>query len=111
VGSDALAPEVVNIIDSSSENKVFGPIQTANGFEIIKVDDRRFDLPNPADISKAEEQAYNRWLSSRAESNFVASLGDVWRDAIPNDPLPRQVAPYLAEEYLGLPTLTPTPSN
>jgi hypothetical protein len=38
----------------------------------------------------------------------VTALSDAWHAAIPDDPLPRQVAPFMIEENFGLPTPGPT---
>lgn len=102
VEPDALAPEVAQAVEASDHNGIFGPIQTANGYEIVRVEDRKFEIPDPAEISQAEAQAFSRWLNTRAGSNFVISLSNLWQTETPTDPQPRDVAPYLDEAWLGL---------
>jgi parvulin-like peptidyl-prolyl isomerase len=104
---NTLAPEIAQKLKSSDISGLIGPFNTAQGFEILSVDDRRVNVPGPGDLEKAEDQAYVDWQSKKASSSFVATLSDAWKNAIPTDPLPRDVSPLMREENFGLPTPRP----
>jgi parvulin-like peptidyl-prolyl isomerase len=103
-----LAPEVAAVLQASKDNGLFGPIQTANGFELISLEDRKINIPKPADLDKERSQLFTQWQVRKAESDFVTVLNDSWKQAIPTDPLPRDVSPLMIEENFGLPTPQPT---
>src|SRR5262249_8663372 len=86
---------------------LFGPIQTKSGFYLILVTDRRVNVPKPEDVDKLRNQAFNDWQAQKASSSYVSALSDVWKTAIPGDPLPRDVSPLMREENFGLPTPNP----
>lgn len=103
----SLGDEVAQAINGKA-NGLYGPIATGRGFEVIQVDDRKVNLPKPAEIDQAQSQAFSAWQTGKANSSYVAALNDVWQKAIPIDPLPRDVSPLMREENFGLPTLQPT---
>jgi parvulin-like peptidyl-prolyl isomerase len=108
VGLEMLPLEVARAIQATTANGLLGPIQTTAGFEIVRVEDRKVDIPKPADLDQAQNNAFTQWQNEQATSNRVTALSDSWHDAIPDDPLPRQVAPFMIEENFGLPTPGPT---
>jgi parvulin-like peptidyl-prolyl isomerase len=108
VSEHDLAPEVVRAIRASEQTGLFGPIETANGFEIVRVDERTLNVPDPSELEEAASRAFVDWQDEQVGSDRVQALSDAWRDAIPGDPLPRDVAPYLTEAFFGLPTPAPT---
>jgi parvulin-like peptidyl-prolyl isomerase len=108
-----LPDEVANAIQASSGYGLLGPIATKQGFEIIQYEDRKTNVPNLEQVGAAQTRAYNTWLSAKASSNDVVTLNQIWQQAIPADPLPRDVSPLMREERFGLPTAQPaaTPSK
>lgn len=108
VGVDVLSPELARLINASAENGLFGPVQTANGYEIALIENRKVDIPNPEELDRAAEQTFIKWQLEQVQSGTVVQVSEVWRNAIPTDPLPIQVAPFLTEASFGLPTLVPT---
>jgi parvulin-like peptidyl-prolyl isomerase len=108
VGERDLAPEVMRAIRATEDTGLFGPIETVDGFEIVRVDERTVDVPDPADLAEAASSAYVDWQDEQAAPERVRTLSDAWRDAMPADPLPRDVATYLTEEFFGMPTPAPT---
>ncbi|MCS6871733.1 MAG: peptidylprolyl isomerase [Anaerolineae bacterium] len=103
----ALPPEWARFLATNTENGLFGVLQTAAGYELILVEERRFNLPSPQEVERATEAAFRSWQARRLALDLT-TLSDAWRTAIPSDPLPRQVAPFLSEEAFGLPTPLPT---
>jgi parvulin-like peptidyl-prolyl isomerase len=108
VGLETLPLEVARAIQATTANGLLGPIQTSAGFEIVQVEDRQVNIPKPADLDQAQNNAFTQWQNEQAASNRVTVLSDSWHDSIPDDPLPRQVAPFMIEENFGLPTPGPT---
>jgi hypothetical protein len=108
-----LPDEVANAIQASSGYGLLGPIATKQGFEIIQYEDRKTNVPNLEQVGAAQTRAYNTWLSAKASSNDVVTLNQIWQQAIPADPLPRDVSPLMREERFGLQTAQPaaTPSK
>jgi hypothetical protein len=94
---------------ASAENGLYGVLRTAAGYELLLVEERRFNVPSPQELERAVESAFSAWQAERLAVDLTA-LSDAWRTAIPRDPLPRQVAPFLSEEAFGLPTPLPTPA-
>lgn len=117
VNAETLAPEVSRAVQSSKSNGLIGPIATSKGFEVIFIDDHKIKVPQPADLDQAKSIAFNTWQENKINSDFVMPLSDVWKNAIPADPLPRDVSPLMREENFGLPTpgptqtFTPTPAH
>ena len=109
VGPDAFSAEMARLVAASAGDGLFGPVAFEGGYEIVQVSERQVRLPNPQDLEQATDQAFSQWQIGRV-ARLVAALSDAWRDAIPEDPLPRDVAPFLREEFFGLPTPAPTPS-
>ncbi len=103
-----LSANAAQAIRATADKGLFGPFATAQGFEIVLVEDRKVNVPKPGDISDAEQKAFTAWQTETASSNYVAALNDVWKKAIPADPLPRDVSPLMREENFGLPTVAPT---
>jgi parvulin-like peptidyl-prolyl isomerase len=103
-----LSDEVASAIQASTGYGLIGPIATKQGFEVIHYEDRKTNVPNPEQVGAAQTRAYNTWLSARASSNFVVALNETWPQAIPADPLPRDVSPLMREERFGLPTAAQT---
>jgi hypothetical protein len=103
---------VVSVVQNA-EYGLLGPIETASGVYVVAYEDRKFDVPKPEDVERAQNSAFDAWQRRQMSSSLVAPLSDAWRKAIPADPLPREVAPFMREELLGLPTpnttTTPTP--
>ncbi len=109
VDINALPPEVAQVLQPHAEYGLLEPIATKQGYQVILYEDRKVEIPQPADVAKSEALAFSNWQTSRANSNYVAPLSDVWKEAIPADPLPRDVSPLMREENFGLPTPAPTP--
>ncbi len=107
IDPNSLPDQVVQAVMASTGNSLLGPIATRDGVEIIQIEDRKVNVPKPGDIADAETKAFTAWQTDRASSNEVAALSDVWKQAIPGDPLPRDVSPLMREENLGLPTVQP----
>lgn len=93
---------------SETGTGLYGVVQTALGYELVEVSERKLEIPQPSDFERAQDKAFADWQASQLASSRVQGLSDAWREAIPEDPLPRQVAPFLVEENFGLPTLIPT---
>jgi len=109
VDINALPPEVVPVIQPRADYGLLEPIATKQGYEVILYEDRKVDIPKPEDVARLQAVAFSNWQTNRANSNFVSPLSDVWKNAIPSDPLPRDVSPLMREENFGLPTPAPTP--
>ncbi|MFQ3536308.1 MAG: peptidylprolyl isomerase [Aggregatilineales bacterium] len=107
--ASALPPEWARLLATNTENGLYGVVRTAAGYELLSVEERRFNLPSPQEVERAVEAAFRDWQARRLASDLT-TLSDVWQSAIPTDPLPRQVAPFLSEEAFGLPTPLPTPA-
>ncbi len=105
--ASALPPEWARLLATQTENGLYGALQTAAGYELLLVEERRFNLPSPQELEKAVEAAFRAWQARRLAVDLT-TLSEGWRSAIPTDPLPRQVAPFLSEEAFGLPTPLPT---
>jgi parvulin-like peptidyl-prolyl isomerase len=99
----ALPPEWARFLAANTENGLYGPLRTAAGHELLLVEERRFSVPNPQELERAVEAAFSAWQAQRLAVDLTP-LSDAWQAAIPTDPLPRQVAPFLSEEAFGLPT-------
>jgi parvulin-like peptidyl-prolyl isomerase len=105
--SSALPPEWARLLATSTENGLYGVVRTAAGYELLLVEERRFNVPSPQEVERAVEAAFRDWQARRLALDLT-TLSDAWQSAIPTDPLPRQVAPFLSEEAFGLPTPLPT---
>jgi parvulin-like peptidyl-prolyl isomerase len=108
LSAEALPREWSRTLAASAENGLYGVLRTSAGYELLLVEERRFNVPSPQELERAVEAAFNAWQAERLAIDLTA-LSDAWRTAIPSDPLPRQVAPFLSEETFGLPTPLPTP--
>ncbi len=108
VGVEVFAPEVARAVQAGGAETLFGPLETAAGWEVVQITDRQLDIPQPEELDKAADRAFSRWQTQKIASAYVTQHSDVWRAAVPRDPLPREVAPYLTEENFGLPTPPPT---
>jgi parvulin-like peptidyl-prolyl isomerase len=104
----SLPDEVAQAIQATDKNGLLGPIATKQGFEVVLVEDRKTNIPKPADIDEAYSRAFNVWQSNKASSGYVVVLSDIWQKVIPADPLPRDVSPLMREENFGLPTAQPS---
>ncbi len=107
VDAAALPLEWARALAGNPENGLYGVLQTAAGYELLLVEDRRVNIPNPQEVERAVESAFRDWQARRLAVDLI-TVSEVWRQAIPTDPLPRQVAPFLTEETFGLPTPAPT---
>lgn len=111
VSDQKLPKEVVlalNPIRDDQMKQYVGPIQAGDKWEVVYVEERKIDVPSPADLERLRQQAFVDWLTNQANSLLVTSLNDTWQTLIPTDPLPRDVAPFMTEENFGLPTPVPT---
>lgn len=108
VAAEALPPALAQALQAAPGNGLVGPVETAAGFEVALMEDRQVNIASPEEVEKAARQAFQRWQDERANSAYVTVLSDAWKQAIPADPLPREVAPFLREENFGLPTPAPT---
>jgi len=111
IGESQLDKTLVAILQNATENQIVGPIQTQQGYEVVQFLERKVNLPKPEDVDSLTTKAFVAWQNERESSAFVQSLTDAWKQAIPGDPFPRDVAPFLSEENFGLPTPVPTPTN
>jgi len=75
-------------------NEVFGPVQTEYGYHIAKVTERTVNMLTPDQYDEAKAMHFQNWL--RDEVRAVA-IDEVWREVVPDDPQPENVAPYLLE--------------
>ncbi|GAB4556487.1 MAG: hypothetical protein OHK0023_28910 [Anaerolineae bacterium] len=108
IALEDLAAEWSPVLISETGTGLYGVVQTALGYELVEVSERKLEIPQPSDFERAQDKAFADWQASQLASSRVQGLSDAWREAIPEDPLPRQVAPFLVEENFGLPTLIPT---
>ncbi len=105
---NTLPSDVAQTLKQTNPTGLIGPFSTPQGFMLLSVDDHRVNVPKPEDVDNAESQAYVDWQSKQASSKLVVALSEAWKDAIPTDPLPRDVSPIMREENFGLPTPLPT---
>ncbi len=108
VGESQLDPALVTALQNAADNQIVGPIQTKRGFEIAQRLEHKVTVPKADEVEKLTTQAFADWQTERQASAFVQPLNEAWQAAIPDDPLPRQVAPFLIEANFGLPTPAPT---
>jgi parvulin-like peptidyl-prolyl isomerase len=98
----------LNALRDTDFGKLVGPIAAGETFEVVLLVSRTVNVPKPEEVEQAKARAFTNWLADQATSLNVTSLSDVWRSAIPSDPLPRDVAPFMIEENFKLPTPVPT---
>ncbi|MBX3083984.1 MAG: peptidylprolyl isomerase [Anaerolineae bacterium] len=98
----------LNQIKPDQFGKLVGPIAAEGKFEVILLQDRKINIPKPTDLDDAKKRAFTDWLAREANSSAVTSYTESWKDAIPTDPLPRDVAAFMKEENFNLPTPAPT---
>lgn len=109
VDADDLPDPVWTAVKSAPLNTTLGPFKRSAGYELYFLQDRRVVMQQPKDLEKAEAEAYVAWQQEKLNSSYVVKLSESWRQAIPADPLPREVSPLMVEQNFGLPTPIPTP--
>jgi len=107
VGVNTLPAPLANAVQAKSENGIVGPIRTDGGYDVVVIEDRKMNIPQPGDIERAIQRAYVNWQTAQVDA-LVRAQDDIWKQVIPTDPIPVQVAPYMREENFGLPTLAPS---
>lgn len=78
-GRGEMVPEFERVAFEAPVGKVVGPVRTAFGWHVIRVDEQLMDAP--ADESKATEALRNQLFSKELESQFEQYLDELRRDA------------------------------
>ena len=74
---------------------IVGPIETALGYFILRIEERSTRYLNPLEIEEALDTAVERWLQDQHNAQMRNS-SDEWRVYIPEQPLPSDVSPLLS---------------
>ncbi len=90
-------PELDAAIWNAKPGDLIGPIQSQFGYQIVLVEDRGVQPLGQADLARARDVFYKKWLDTSSTQADV-KIVDNWTDYIPADP-------SLAD--LGLPTPQP----
>lgn len=107
VDVNSLPAPLANAVQAKNENGTIGPIRTDGGYDLVVIEDRKVEIPQPGDVERAIQRAYVDWQTAQVDS-LVRAQDNIWQQLIPTDPIPVQVAPYMREENFGLPTLAPS---
>ncbi len=75
-------------------NEVFGPVQTEYGYHIAKVTERTINMLSPEQYDEAKAMHFQNWLRDEVRA---VEIDEVWREVVPDDPQPEDVAPYLLD--------------
>ena len=102
-GDETLPADVVDVLFDASEGDIVGPIPTNNGWYVAVVLEQELDILQPGDIDQIREDYYRDWLNERLDNPELVVDFDNWGDFIPTDPLPRDVSPFMEDEYFVLP--------
>lgn len=78
-GRGEMVPEFESAAFEAPVGKIVGPIRSAFGWHVIRVDERLMDAP--ADAEKATEALRNQLFSKELESQFEQYLDELRRDA------------------------------
>lgn len=117
-GDEELPTNIVDALFEASEGDIVGPYPTTDGWYVAAILEQELDILQPGDIEQAREDYYRNWINERFEDPELVTVYDYWQDFIPTDPLPRDVSPYMEDEYFTLPpdpyaetgaTVTPIP--
>lgn len=73
---------------------VVGPVQTEFGFFVLEVQERGFRPPSAEERQAAEQTYIDEWQRERLDGDDIVTT-DLWRNFIPGDPMPSDVAPVL----------------
>ena len=74
---------------------IVGPIETALGYFILRIEERSTRFLNPLEMEEALDTAVERWLQDQ-HSAQMRNRSDEWRVYIPEQPLPSDVSPLLS---------------
>lgn len=103
----ALPPDVLDAIFRAAPGDVIGPLATAQGWYVARVIGERFEALSPREIENLRRQYFLDWLAARTDDPAYTVDYDNWIDAVPQDPLPRDVSPLLTEAHI---TRQPAPA-
>ena len=89
------------VISDLDVGEITGPIETMDGYFIIKIEDRFTRFLNPLEMDEALDIAVNRWFQ---EQPFIqmANRSEIWQTYLPEQPMPSDVSLLLSivDQYL-----------
>ena len=90
--------EVISDIDVG---EIAGPIETKDGYFIIKIEDRFTRFLNPLEMDEALDVEVNRWFQEQPIIQ-MANQNKIWQTYLPEQPLPSDVSLLLSiiDQYL-----------
>ena len=90
-----------DVISASDVGKIIGPIETEDGYFIIRIEDRFTRFLNPLEMDEALDVAVNRWFQEQPIIQ-VTNQSKIWQTYLPEQPLPSDVSLLLniIDEYL-----------
>ena len=103
-GSFILSEIPVTIGEALSDldvGEITGPIETKDGYFIIKIEDRFTRYLNPLEMDEALDVAVNRWFQEQPIIQ-MANQSEIWQTYLPEQPLPSDVSLLLSiiDQYL-----------
>ncbi|MBN1965049.1 MAG: peptidylprolyl isomerase [Anaerolineae bacterium] len=94
ITSDQLPEDFADAVYAAETGEIIGPIETDYGWHIAQVTDRELSVLSPQQYDEIKALHFQNWL--RAEIRAV-EIDEVWRQVVPADPQPVDVAPFLGE--------------
>ena len=94
---------ISEVISDSDVGEIVGPIETADGYFIIRIEDRSTRFLNPLEMDEALDIAVNGWFQEQPIIQ-VTNQSEVWQTYLPEQPLPSDVSLLLKiiDEYLQM---------
>ncbi len=94
-----LPPPLVDALAGVAPGQTIGPIQTDEGYYIVKVLDSKVDVLSPAQIDELKALHFQNWLRGQVRS---VAIDEVWRSAYPDDPRPEDISPMLTQFEIAM---------
>ena len=92
---DEIHLDIEATIADAEVGAIVGPIETALGYFILRIEERSTRFLNPLEMEEALDTAVERWLQDQ-HSAQMRNRSDEWRVYIPEQPLPSDVSPLLS---------------
>jgi hypothetical protein len=98
-----VSADVSEAVYAASPGEIVGPLLTSQGWYVALVGNEVFDVLSPQDVEAVREQYFLDWVEAQMDDAEYVEDYDNWFDYIPQEPLPRDVSPWLQEEYMTIP--------
>lgn len=92
--SDQMPEPFATAVYAAEVGDLVGPIETEYGFHVAEVLDSQLSMLAPTQYDEVKALHFQNWL--RREVRAV-EIDELWRDVVPSEPLPGDIAPVLAE--------------